>query len=356
MNKLMFKLCTVLLLHRGPLQELSLSLPILRSFPAQIDQILLFIQEKCSIKSLTITVESRYWRRIFPFRKNYKGYKLPKRLFSFSQLKVLRLCCCQFTSYPVSFECFSMLTVLELRNVIFEGCGKVWSFTCPLLSALTLVQCGRGGLFKLPRIVIEAPKLCRFHFHGTFSSLQLNNTPFLKTAILHKEFTFSLDRKIKDNPSDFLKFWGGLAAVESLSVSGYLYQYLRIGNSQAIDLSPLPMLRHMKLDRVCLNSKSIACSVLLMIKRSPNLQQIAISDGNNVSKHELSRLTRVEVKRLKGIKHETAFLEWLLSSSPALESMEIQLEEKLSAAEKVLILTELNGFQRASTRARIIVE
>ncbi|CAL1403853.1 unnamed protein product [Linum trigynum] len=46
MNKLMFKLCTVLLLHRGPLQELSLSLPILRSFPAQIDQILLFLQEK----------------------------------------------------------------------------------------------------------------------------------------------------------------------------------------------------------------------------------------------------------------------------------------------------------------------
>ncbi|CAL1403852.1 unnamed protein product [Linum trigynum] len=81
-----------------------------------------------------------------------------------------------------------------------------------------------------------------------------------------------------------------------------------------------------------------------------------LHDANNASKHELSRLAKVEVKRLKGTKHETAFLEWLFSSSHALESMEIQLEGKLSAAEKVLILTELTGFRRASTRARIIVK
>ncbi|CAL1396184.1 unnamed protein product [Linum trigynum] len=99
---------TVLLLHRGPLQELSLSLPILRSFPAEIDQILLFLQEK-GIDNLTITMER------LPFEKIYEDYSPPMRLFS--QLKVLRSCCCQFTTSPVSFECFSMLNVLELRNV-----------------------------------------------------------------------------------------------------------------------------------------------------------------------------------------------------------------------------------------------
>ncbi|CAN1174411.1 hypothetical protein LINPERPRIM_LOCUS9893 [Linum perenne] len=49
------------------------------------------------------------------------------------------------------------------------------------------------------------------------------------------------------------------------------------------------------------------------------------------------------------------FVRWLLNSSPVLDKMEITLSTTLSANESTLILKELNGFQRPSNRARIII-
>ncbi|CAN1252041.1 F-box/FBD/LRR-repeat protein At1g13570 [Linum perenne] len=128
------------------------------------------------------------------------------------------------------------------------------------------------------------------------------------------------------------------------------------------------MLRHMILYDVCLSCRSNAKSVLLMMTRSPNLQQLAITlmkmkDVSETStrsfcgpsKLELSRLEIVKVERLKGTKHELAFIKWVLNSSPALDKMIIKLFTEVSDADRILILTELNGYARASARAQIII-
>ncbi|CAL1403850.1 unnamed protein product [Linum trigynum] len=380
-GKLMLNLCTVLFLHRGPLREFSLSLPLLRSFPDHIERILVFLQEK-QIDGLTITLESQYRFPCFPSYK-IECYQLPRRVFSsFSRLKTLRLCCCEIKTSPVSFDGFRMLTVLELRNVIFsDGYSSTpWSFKCPLLSALTLDDC--GGLFEEPDIVIEAPKLSNFRFVGKFSSLHLKHTPLLKTAILNKQFPPTEHKK--DGPSKVLQIWGGLAAVESLSVSGHFYQYLARGN-QAIDLSPLEMVTHMTLDELWFSGRICMWSALYMIMKAPNLQRLTISTKKKLKQmsdtstsaalgpsseldngrfrdmivrafgYRMGQLKRVEVKRVDGAKPEMNYIRWLLNSSPVLAKMEIQLSPELSAAEKMLILTALNGFERISAKARIII-
>ncbi|CAI0544130.1 unnamed protein product [Linum tenue] len=343
MSKLMLKLCTVLLLHRGPLQELSLSLPILRSFPDRIDQVLMFLQEKCSINSLTITVGSQYLKRGLPTMNNYEVYKLPSRLFSFSQLKILHLSCCQLTSSRFSFECFNVLTVLKLRNVIFKHSYSTWSIRCPLLSALTLVDCGR--LSEEPHIVIEAPQLGRFHFEGKFSSLQLNNTPFLKTAYLHKWNPSPVDLKV--DPSKLLQLWGGLAAVELLSVSGYLYQYLRLrrGNNQAIDPCPLRMMQKISDTSSAVMRRDYGGALDVGKLRT------MLQDGNGPLNCELGGLKSVEVRRLNGTSHETAFVGWLVNSSPSLDSMEIQLALEWSAQRKC---TQKRCFEEEGQYAKVV--
>ncbi|CAN1174412.1 hypothetical protein LINPERPRIM_LOCUS9893 [Linum perenne] len=78
-------------------------------------------------------------------------------------------------------------------------------------------------------------------------------------------------------------------------------------------------------------------------------------DRNGVSKYELRRLEGVELKRLEDTPHDMTFVRWLLNSSPVLDKMEITLSTTLSANESTLILKELNGFQRPSNRARIII-
>ncbi|CAN1252036.1 F-box/FBD/LRR-repeat protein At1g13570 [Linum perenne] len=352
-NKVMLHISTVLFLHRGPLKEVSLSLSILKRFPDQLDQILLLLEGK-RIESLTIK------------DKEIEDYKLSRRLFSsgsLTKLKTLRLSLCRLASSPDSFGGFSMLTVLELRSVLFDCPSSTWSFRCPRLSHFTLYRC--GYFEQCLNIVIEAPKLDCFHFVGTFCSLHFKNTPVLRIVTIEKSpHTWC---KTKDE-SSLLKFWGGLAAVESLSVlSDHFYQYLAGGIQRAINPSPWEMLRHMILYDVCLSCRSNAKSVLLMMTRSPNLQQLAITmkmkDVSETStrsfcgpsKLELSRLEIVKVERLKGTKHELAFIKWVLNSSPALDKMIIKLFTEVSDADRILILTELNGYARASARAQIII-
>ncbi|CAN1252037.1 F-box/FBD/LRR-repeat protein At1g13570 [Linum perenne] len=296
-NKVMLHISTVLFLHRGPLKEVSLSLSILKRFPDQLDQILLLLEGK-RIESLTIKIED---------------YKLSRRLFSsgsLTKLKTLRLSLCRLASSPDSFGGFSMLTVLELRSVLFDCPSSTWSFRCPRLSHFTLYRC--GYFEQCLNIVIEAPKLDCFHFVGTFCSLHFKNTPVLRIVTIEKSpHTWC---KTKDE-SSLLKFWGGLAAVESLSVlSDHFYQ--------------------MKMKDVSETSTRSFCGP---------------------SKLELSRLEIVKVERLKGTKHELAFIKWVLNSSPALDKMIIKLFTEVSDADRILILTELNGYARASARAQIII-
>ncbi|CAN1839662.1 F-box/FBD/LRR-repeat protein At1g13570 [Linum perenne] len=367
-TRLMFKLFRVLFLHSGPLKQVTISLPILRNFPQQVDQILLFLANNKRIQALTFNMESGY----SPFRNNsfvLDKYKLSRVLFSslFSNLETLRLSCCQLTSASctVSFEVFSKLTVLELRAVEFQKTCISWSFSCPLLAALTLVNCGCKT--ALPDIVVEAPKLSFFHFDGFFSSFHFKqSSPVLKDVII-REMGNAYNSNLLTS----------LAGVETLSVRFLFYQYLcELGGH---DLKPREKLRQLRLDEVCMCSPIHISSLVRMIVTSPNLQLLTIqmemeefcsafqfpsSSGTdfhdiiksvNAQHAQCRLLRRVELKRIKGEGSEMDLIRWLLNSSPALDEMEIQFETQLSDIGKMLIMKELNGYKRASARAQVTI-
>ncbi|CAL1403851.1 unnamed protein product [Linum trigynum] len=379
-SQLMSKLCTVLLLHHGPLRELTLSqLPAPRSHPNLVESILMFLEKEGTVDSLTVTLGQQQHGTTTTTEGEEDRYLLPKRLFSTffsSRLKTLRLSCCDVVWSSPCFEGFGVLHVLELRNVVFvkeeSSSSSAWRFRCPLLSSLTLVDCG-GKVFEEPDFVIEATKLGRFELDGKFSSLHLKDTPVLRTAILRKQFFSDGDEKeVEEDPS---KLWDGLAAVESLYASGDLYRYLAGGNKETISLGrQLEMLTQLTLDGVCLSRRSDVWSALCLITKSPNLRRLSISMElkrrlihDSIKSAQLGRLLNgepkvhplktAEVKSFHGTKHEMVFVRWLLSSSPALETMEIELSSAgLSADDKESILAELNEFGRPSATTKVVIK
>ncbi|CAN1171253.1 F-box/FBD/LRR-repeat protein At1g13570 [Linum perenne] len=240
-NALMLKLCKILLLHRGPLIDFSLSLPMLRRFPDQIELILLLLQDK-HVESLTM--RTTRWFLIPPSPENTEDYKLPMRLLtSFLQLKTLRLSDCELKWSPISFEGFRILTVLELRNVVFKDHSDLWRFRLPMLSSLTLDSC--AGSTLSPHIVIEAPNLGCFHFVGFYQSLHLKHTPVLKNAIIHKRrLMFSSDLQDKSN---LLRIWGDLASVETLCVADHFYQVTLFSFFLCLYMSQIGWFRRVRL-------------------------------------------------------------------------------------------------------------
>ncbi|CAN1171342.1 F-box/FBD/LRR-repeat protein At1g13570 [Linum perenne] len=250
-------ICNVLIHHRGPLRELTISVSISK---VKIEQIMKLLHPQ-AIESLTIASDE-------------VCYKLQMQMLSsFSQLRTLRLSCCELAFSPVLLQRFKHLTVLELRFAEFPQNPAEWRFSrWQFLTTLTLDRCYRPR--KLPDIVIEeAPRLSCFHFAGKFNSLQLNSAPLLKTVFIRKT---NLAWTVESN---LLKVNGGLAAVESLSVAGFFYEYLATEEAQDVESNqkPFEKLRHMRLDNVCLSRTKHACSFLRLIISSPNLQQLTIT-------------------------------------------------------------------------------
>ncbi|CAN1252023.1 F-box/FBD/LRR-repeat protein At1g13570 [Linum perenne] len=162
----MFEVCRVLMLHHGPLRNFSLSL---LKWGDQVDQIIRFLPFG-TLVSLTIV---------------NGGYcKLSKQLLSsFSQLKVLCLSYCRFTFSPVSFAGFDVLTVLELRKVLFEETKPEIRFRCPLLTTLILDGC-EGPLENI--VVEEAPKLTCFYIVCSVTSLEWSyDAPLENVTLRH---------------------------------------------------------------------------------------------------------------------------------------------------------------------------
>ncbi|CAN1340738.1 Glutamine synthetase N-1 [Linum perenne] len=64
-------------------------------------------------------------------------------------------------------------------------------------------------------------------------------------------------------------------------------------------------------------------------------------------------LTRVGLKMVRGTRNEMTLIRWLLNTSPVLQEMNIQFNSLIAYAWK---LADLNGFQRASGIAQIILQ
>ncbi|CAN1252015.1 F-box/FBD/LRR-repeat protein At1g13570 [Linum perenne] len=357
---IMLEVCRVLMLHRGPLMNLSLSLP---KWGNQFDQILRFLPYS-TLESLTIL--------------NGGFCHLSKPLFSsFLQLKTLRLSNCDFTFSSVSFEGFDRLTDLELHYVRFEKNLAQLRVKCPLLVTLIIESYSR---YQRPIILIqEAPNHSCFCFDGCFASLCLGCSPRLKDVMIDKW----IDVLGKKFGPHLLEIDGGLAAVESLCVSGQFYESTlqqEILHLQDL-VEPWKKLRHLRLYGVDLSIASHLWSVVCMIICSANLQQLPVymkmftrdnkasldgddealhmmNFGVSASNYEQSRmlLTRAELKMVRGTRNEMTLVRWLLNTSPILEEMNIQFDYVLADAWKLLAVAELNGFERASSTAQIIFQ
>ncbi|CAN0923267.1 hypothetical protein LINGRAHAP2_LOCUS33490 [Linum grandiflorum] len=275
---------------------------------------------------------------------------LSKTLFtSFSQLKTLSLCSFRFTFSVVSFDGFDRLTVLQLRNIMFNCTTPELSFRCPLLTTLILERC----YGCLSRFVVEDAQLleclCLVDFR-------------CESALLGE----------------------AVGTVETLSIGiGNSYEYIT-------PKEPWVKLRRLTLVGVeerCSKTRSNVLAVVRMIMNSPSLQRLEIqmkdayvddsdyedsdedddedSDEEAVDITELTDvaseyeqlrlLTKVEVRRFRGTKNEMTLISWLLSSIPALDEMKIKMSAALSQDELLRVVIQLNKLQRDSSKAQIVI-
>ncbi|CAL1385544.1 unnamed protein product [Linum trigynum] len=362
--KLMLDVFEVLSRHRGHLKEFSLSIPGLRSSfrDHQIDTIINFLDRQ-HVESLAIGI---------------KDYVLPRLVYSFTRLRKLNLCGCKLTSSNVAFDSaafdsavFAELDVLELRDLAVPQVGEAcFSFNCPLLSALTMEGCGHRTNKII--IVIEAPRLEYFRLVGSFSLLEFKHTPLLKTVDIHRDFSINIQDK---GYSNLLNFTAGLPAVEHLSISGHIYNYLKIGSKYAAKCSwwqRLLNLKNLRLNAVSLGSSATAyvwCAFSLM-NISAGLTELTIDIAKqqesdpaeqivkviSMSRGMYSKLKRVKVNQFCGTRLEMAFIQRLLTVSPALDKMEIELSDRCGDEDQRSVFKKLLELTRASTTAQIWIK
>ncbi|CAL1392482.1 unnamed protein product [Linum trigynum] len=139
--------------------------------------------------------------------------------------------------------------------------------------------------------------------------------------------------------------------------------------------SPSPnlmMLKQLRMDEICLSSVRDVWACLLLIEHSPKLQELIIGTriGANTNvdvqlrviqrmcesrTYKPKRLKQVELYQLHGLKREMCFIRWLLSALPMLDKMLITFSASSLPHQQIQTLKELNGFQRPSSKAQVII-
>ncbi|CAI0552799.1 unnamed protein product [Linum tenue] len=276
-----------------------------------IEHILTFLPLREAAKT---SVLSTAWRRTWVNRPSvvfddqfWKPY--PVEVAANKQLKKLRLYACAFTSSQISFEEFRMLTSLDLRWIKFPNAARVsFIIRCPLLLTFTLIACDTANGTYLD-ILSEAPSLSYFHCVGNFSSVCVKYAPHLKDVIVHQ--TASCPRDV----------WCSMLLIILAPNLRNLIITTKAMATQYIDLNLISAIQ-----RVC-----------------------------GLNKHKASKLLKVEINQLQGVRTEMCCIQWLLAASPELHKMEIKFSPNSLPADQVQTLRDLNGFQRASSKAQIII-
>ncbi|CAL1392484.1 unnamed protein product [Linum trigynum] len=224
-------------------------------------------------------------------------------------------------------------------------------------------------------ILSEAPSLSYFNCVGSFSSVCVKYAPHLKDVTVHQTARLVDPSKSKDEPTNFKKLCGGCPAIERLCVALELFRDL--GTKELIiqpgQVFRLMMLRELRLGELCLSCPRDVWRSMLLIIVAPNLQDLIITTKPmatqyialnlisavqrvcGMTKHRASKLVKVEINQLQGVRTEMCFIQWLLAASPELHKMEIKFSPNSLPTDQVQTLRDLNGFQRASSKAQIII-
>ncbi|XP_068656986.1 F-box/FBD/LRR-repeat protein At1g13570-like isoform X2 [Aristolochia californica] len=270
-----------------------------------------------------------------------------------------------FTARPPSnFEGFSCLTALDLQQIditseIFESIVS----KSPLLQRLQLISCN-----GLKHLTVTSPKLEWLFFHGEFDDIHFNDVPHLV------DVTISLcnlsDGGAQGEGGRLDWYLKHLTGLKKLVVYNHFLKFLAVGTvpeKLPVSYSNLKLLRlHMNIE----DSNQILAAFCLF-RSSPNLEHIRIEANSNKqlallyeagfwaasasSNIRLSYVKKVEITGFVGVEHELEFVRLLLTSTPLLEKMIIEMDKEavIEDSEQLKIVKKMMRFRRASSRAEV---
>ncbi|KAE8673281.1 F-box/FBD/LRR-repeat protein [Hibiscus syriacus] len=285
-----------LFLHQGPIHKFQLTTSHLQCCP-DIDQWLLFLSRN-DIKELVLELGEGEW------------FRVPSCLFNCKKLTRL-----------VSPEAIESLIS-----------------SCPLLESLAL------SYFDSLALTIRAPNLKYLCLEGEFKDICLENTPLLVAMSVAVYMTDDIAEHFEQSSScNFNRFLGSVPRLERLI--GHIY-FTKFEDMKEVLV------------------------VLHLITNSPNLRELQISGSSNTlaaidapdldfwddelpSDCTFKQLKLVKMTDMSGVPHEMEFIKFLLTNSPALETMSISpcvyvMDGRLN------MLIELLSFRRASAQAEIL--
>lgn len=350
-NKLIFTIYQVLLLHHGPIHEFTLSISELESC-SEIDQLILHLSRN-SVEKFTLYI--------------WKGelYKVPSSLFSCMKLMHLNLRSCVFKP-PMTFRGLSKLTCLEFDEVIVapEVFGNFIS-SCPLLERLSLISSAEFDYLE-----INAPKLRYLCFRVKLKSLRLKNVLLLVDVSIALKQIAEVEYVEERETSDVILFFDCLRHIENLLMGYHFLKILAAGGVPQKLPASLVHLKFLELEEIFLGALDEISFTFCLIRSSPNLEKITVKMfggtaevlgtvldfllEQDYSDVNLNQLRVVKIEGLSGMHPELEFVKLLLTKSPKLEKMLIDPNLGNVADKGLQMLKDLIQFERASPKAKII--
>ncbi|TMW99057.1 hypothetical protein EJD97_003114, partial [Solanum chilense] len=337
----------VLRLHQGPILKFALDRPDLIC-DRDIDNWMLFLSKK-NVQEFTLQIFTG------------SEYHLPSYLFTFKQLRHLKLEMCFFQP-PPNFKGFSNLISINLQHVIFDpSIFRNLITKCPLLESLMLTRCTAFDILE-----IDAPNLKCFDFLGTSKSICLQNVPMLRTVVV------CLNRIFMDTStfsSNLTKFFHFVPSLEELELGGSSLEYLTMGG---IPENPPAALNNVK--SLCLSDMSFenveeVSSAVYLITSCPILQELAIEceavgiimepviqflRDKAISCNAMKLLKSVEMRYFIGFEMEIEFVKFILASAPRLEEIFIWSSGQFHRGTQMM--DEMKQFHRKSPNVRFKFE
>ncbi|XP_074296224.1 F-box/FBD/LRR-repeat protein At1g13570-like [Silene latifolia] len=339
-------LSVILLSHIGTISVFYVCIPKLKSSSAPDIGPCFSYLSRNGVKDITI--------------KNVENspLKLSYHLFSCLNLERLTLDNCIINLLPF-FKQFVNLKTIEFENVTFKG-NSLTDFiaSCPALQTLTLTRC-KG--FEYMEII--APNLKYLTVLGNFESVCFRNAATLIG------FSVTLEETVANHQSagacELLAYLARPCKIENLSFGGHFCKFLTAGRIGRMFPTKYSCLKSLQLSNIETHVLDEFLWVIGLIKSCPVVEDLKISfSGKECEEHaiafdshyRLCGLRKVQLTSVSGVIMELKLIEYLLRCSPALETMSVKRDAKITKVLETRLARELMYFCRASPVAKIVYE
>ncbi|KAL6182708.1 hypothetical protein ACLB2K_044121 [Fragaria x ananassa] len=315
----------VLLLHEGPIDTFKFSTKNYLE-NCEFDRWILYLS-RFSVKEF-----------ILERRSSFNKYNISSYLFSCKDLTHLGLRNC-WINPPSNVKGFAMLKNLDIRNVrVAKDVLEKIIVGSPLLERMILCDLVSVGVLK-----VDAPNLQFLKVVGVSEEIKLQNVPNLvdvsigQTRIDHNEAS-------RRSCSKLLQYFLSLPGIQRLTIEGCLLEQC--------DINSFPLPTELPELLSCLNFLSVSMRLnrledilvaTLLLRSSPALQVLEIEvrqeSKSNAKKQvtdwlnnnrliwEFTKLRRLKVTGFSCVTGEVNFLDYLFSSFPALQELEISFRD-----------------------------